>query len=228
MKLLKALAIAAALAAAFGGSAQAQVRITEVAPWSSGNSPVAAADWFEVTNFGASAVDITGWKVDDNSNLFTSSVALNGITSIAAGQSVIFIEASASNPPATVTTNFVNNWFGGIAPASLAIGTYTGTGIGLGTGGDAVNLYNAAGVLQTRVLFGASPVAAPFATFDNSIGADNVTLTGLSIVGTNGAFSVASGNEIGSPSAVPEPETYAMLLAGLAVIGGIARRRKAA
>jgi hypothetical protein len=29
-------------------------------------------------------------------------------------------------------------------------------------------------------------------------------------------------------SAVPEPETYAMLLAGLGLMGGIARRRKQA
>ena len=37
-------------------AAQAQLAITEVAPWSSGNSPV-AADWFEVTNFGTTAID---------------------------------------------------------------------------------------------------------------------------------------------------------------------------
>jgi hypothetical protein len=228
VKLFMSLAAVAALAAAFAGSAQAQVRITEVAPWSSGNSPVVAADWFEVTNFGASAVSISGWKVDDNSNSFASSVALNGITSIGAGQSVIFVEGTAAK-----ATSFVDNWFGGIAPAGFAIGTYSGSGIGLGTGGDAVNLFNAAGVLQTRVQFGASPLASPFATFDNSIGADNVTLATLSAVGTNGAFSVVhlGISEIGSPgavAAVPEPETYAMLLAGLALIGGIARRRKAA
>jgi hypothetical protein len=227
MKLFKSLAAVAAIAAAFAGSAQAQVRITEVAPWSSGNSPVVAADWFEVTNFGASAVNISGWKVDDNSNLFSSSVALNGITSIGAGQSVIFIEGTA-----TQATNFVTNWFGGTAPAGFQIGTYSGSGIGLGTSGDAVNLYNGSGVLQARVAFGASGTASPFATFDNSIGADNVTLNNanLSVVGTNGAFSVVTVGitEIGSPSAVPEPETYAMLLAGLALIGGFARRRKAA
>ena len=36
-------------------------------------------------------------------------------------------------------------------------------------------------------------------------------------------------NEIGSPGSiapVPEPSEYAMLLAGLAVVGGIARRRR--
>src|SRR5262249_51361422 len=55
--------------------------ITEAAPWSSGNSPL-AADWFEVTNFGASPVSLVGWTMDDNSNSFAVSVALNGVSSI--------------------------------------------------------------------------------------------------------------------------------------------------
>jgi hypothetical protein len=37
----------------------AHVLVTEVSPWSSGNSPY-AADWFEVTNTGATPVDLTG------------------------------------------------------------------------------------------------------------------------------------------------------------------------
>jgi hypothetical protein len=97
-----AFALSAMLAA---GVAQAQLAITEVAPWSSGNSPV-AADWIEITNFGASAVDITGYRIDDASNSFASSVALVGITSIAAGESVIFIEGASAN------ANFVSTWFG--------------------------------------------------------------------------------------------------------------------
>ncbi|MEI9807464.1 MAG: lamin tail domain-containing protein [Bacteroidota bacterium] len=56
--------------------------VSEVAAWSSGNSPV-GADWFELTNTGTNPVDITGWKVDDNSNSFTAALVLNGITTIA-------------------------------------------------------------------------------------------------------------------------------------------------
>ncbi|MCB2004741.1 MAG: PEP-CTERM sorting domain-containing protein [Rhodoferax sp.] len=46
-----------------------------------------------------------------------------------------------------------------------------------------------------------------------------------------GSVMAASG-DVGNPgqfilAAVPEPETYAMLLAGLGVIGSIARRRRA-
>ena len=88
--------------------------ITEVAPWSSGNSPV-GADWFELTNRGTSAVNISGWKFDDNSNSFASSVALSGITSIGAGESVIFLE----NATDTIFNTFKSNWFGVNSPANL-------------------------------------------------------------------------------------------------------------
>jgi Lamin Tail Domain/PEP-CTERM motif len=202
-------------------AATAQVRITEVAPWSSGNS-VVEADWFELTNLGSSAVNITGWKVDDNSNAFGSALNLTGVNSIGAGQSVIFIEGSAAT-----ASNFLSNWFGSASYAGVVVGTYSGAGIGFGTGGDAVNIFNAAGALQASVTFGTSDAASPYQTFDNSAGLNNVTLSTLSTAGTNGAFVVASGLEIGSPSLVPEPETYAMLLAGLGLMGAAIRRRKA-
>jgi hypothetical protein len=51
----------------------------------------------------------------------------------------------------------------------------------------------------------------------------------LSAIGVNGAFLTASGNEIGSPaSVVPEPGTWAMLLAGAGIVAGAVRRRRAA
>jgi hypothetical protein len=129
---------------------QAQIRITEVTPW--GSTSTFAADWFELTNTGASAVDITGWKVDDNSNSFASSLTLNGITSIAAGESVIFIESDND----AIYNTFKTRWFGASVPAGLQIGRYNGSGIGLGGSGDAVNIYNASGTLMANVVFGAS------------------------------------------------------------------------
>jgi hypothetical protein len=181
-------------------TAPTSVIISEVSPWSSGNSPY-AADWFEVTNTGTMTIDITGWRMDDNSNVFANSVALNGVASIGPGKSAVFIE---TNTPATTTSAFKTAWFGASVPADFAIGTYTGSGVGLSTGGDAVNLFDAAGHRLTGVVFGSS--SSGF-TFDNAAGAGSRTLplagiSTLSAVAVNGAFVAADTpdtTEIGSP-----------------------------
>ena len=173
--------------------------ISEVAPWSSGNSPV-AADWFEVTNTTAFDVDITNWRMDDSSGSFAASVALNGIKTIAAGESVIFLETADL---AATKATFLSTWFNGFAPAGLQIGSYSGGGVGLSTGGDAVNLYNGTGVLQLSVTFGTSTVTAPFRTFDNAAALNNATISQLSRAGVNGAFQAfQDADENGSPGTV--------------------------
>jgi predicted extracellular nuclease len=176
-------------------SATVTLIISEIAPWSSSTS--VDADWFEVTNVSDSSIDITGWKMDDSSASFDSAVAFSGVTSIAPGQSVIFVEGDA-----TRVTAFVDVWFGGTLPSGVLIGTYSGSGVGLGTGGDAVNLFNAGGALITGVTFGASPSASPFATFDNVAGGSSVST--LSVVGVNGAYSVDDNGVtlIGSPGTI--------------------------
>ncbi len=173
--------------------------VSEVAPWSSGNSPV-AADWFEVTNSTAFAIDITGWKMDDSSGSFAASVALNGITSIAPGESVIFLE---TNDLAGKSAAFRSTWFSAYAPAGLQIGNYTGGGVGLSTGGDAVNLYTSTGTLKAGVTFGASPAGPSFATFDNAAGLNIAAISQLSVASINGAFiALTDANEIGSPGTI--------------------------
>ena len=176
----------------------ATVTITEVASWSSSNALV-AADWFEVTNYGTTAQDITGWKVDDSSNLFTSALALNGITSIAPGESVIFLETSATNT-ATIIANFKSAWFGTNPPANLQVGSYTGSGIGLSSSSDAVNLFDANGNLKANVAFG---VSTNNVSFNNAVGLNNATITLLSQIGVNGAFAAINDMlQIGSPGNV--------------------------
>lgn len=185
-----------------GFAAPGRLIITEVAPWSSGNSPV-GEDWFEVTNIGARVVDVRGWKMDDSSESPVAAVPLSGISSIAPGESVIFIE---TDDLATLAPLFLSNWFGANPPAGLQVGAYSGSGVGLSTGGDAVNLFDTLNVRRAKVFFGQSPNTAPRGTFDNSAFADNAAITLLSVAGVNGAFVAANSIvEIGSPGVINRP-----------------------
>ena len=139
------LAAVATLLTAGASVAHAQVRITEIAPWGSASTTPYQTDWFELTNFGDATVDLTGWSMDDSSN-GSAKVALSGISSIAAGETVIFTETAA-------TASFLSTWFGDQAPAGLQIGNYTGKGVGLSQSGDAVNIYNASGDLHAEAAY---------------------------------------------------------------------------
>jgi len=216
----QSISVIAVLALGFAVQTQARagICITEVHPTGSSNSTY-QADWFELTNTGAAAVDITGWKVDDNSALFTSAVGLRGVTSIGPGQSVVFAEGNtAGSNDATIMGNFIAAWFGGSAPAGFTMGGYGGSGIGLSSTSDAVNIYDAGGVLVAGVSFGASTTGV---TFDNQACLSG-SISTLSSVGVNGAFNSVTGSEIGSPGVTPEPTTLGLL--SLSVVALIRRR----
>jgi uncharacterized protein YjiK len=197
--------------------------ITEAAPWSSGNSPL-ASDWFEVTNFGTSPVSLVGWTMDDNSNSYAVSVPLNGVTSIKPGESVIFVETANASELSAKAQAFIDLWYGGAdggtAPAGLQIGSYSGSGVGLSTGGDAVNLFDNAGTLQAAISFGAAPSGTPLPTFDNAAGLNNAAISNLSVVGQYGAFVAANdANEVGSPGTIG---SGAPPIVGITAVDGMA------
>ncbi len=205
---------AALLALAMAQQATAAILITEVAPWGSGDTPY-AADWFELTNTGPADVDITGWKVDDSSASPAAALALRGVTAIPAGGAAVFFESDAAGADdAAIAANFIDAWFGGAAPAGFLIGAYGGSGIGLSTSGDAVNLYDSSDALVASVAFGASTTNF---SFDNTAGLNNATISTLSEVGVNGAF-LASG-AVGSPGVViPEPAAGVLALGGVVLL----------
>src|SRR5436305_13505407 len=100
---VKKIILASVLALGLAESSHAGIVITEVNPTGSsavsgtgGTSNGYTADWFELTNTGLTSVDITGWKMDDNSHSFASAVPLSEVTSIPAGKSVVFVEIGAT------------------------------------------------------------------------------------------------------------------------------------
>jgi hypothetical protein len=195
--------------------------ITEV--HSMGSQGLFGRDWFEISNTGAAAVNLTGWKIDDSSGSGGTALAaaLQGVPSIQPGQSVVFVETA--NVPADLDA-FKTFWFGASVPAGFTIGSYTGSGLGFSSTGDAVYVFDATDTNVANVSFG---LGSNGFTFENSDGLNGISLTTLSQVGVNGAFLSATGNEVGSPgiTAVPEPSGFALLgLSGL--LGSSLRRRR--
>jgi hypothetical protein len=212
--------LAAGLALYAAATGRAAILVTEVDPTGS-STPTYGADWIELTNTGPTAVDITGWKLDDNSHALENAVALRGLTSIAAGQSAVFLEGDATGTTdGTIGAAFISAWFGGTAPAGFAMGFYGGSKVGLSSDGDGVSIFDATSAEVVHVDFG---TATSNVTFDNAAGLNNATLTTLSVAGVNGAFANGNG-EIGSPGAVPEPASLGLL--GVAGVALLMRRRR--
>ena len=208
-------------------TAQAQIstlRITEA--MSSGNGTV---DWFEVTNYGLSDVSITGWKMDDSSFLSLNSVALNGVSSISSGQSVIFLESASAE---TAISTFRTIW--GSNATSLIIGSYTGAGVGLSSSGDGLVLFDSTGAEMTpRVTFAAATTGSSFYYSYASNGDPTTSPNTNAILSTaslsNGQNTYTSSGNTGSPgtamNAVPEPQTYILIGIGASFLLWRMRRR---
>jgi predicted extracellular nuclease len=211
----------AALSLAASAGAHAQIQITE---WMyNGNGPT--GEYVEFTNLGPAAIDFSGWSFDDSSRT-PGSTSLSGFGVVAAGASVILAESTAED--------FRSAW--ALASGVAVVGGNTNN---LGRS-DEINLFDAAGNLVDRLTYGdqALPGTVRAQNFSGNPGtlADLLPQTvtgGWVLAATGDAFGsyASSGGDIGNPGAftlaVPEPSTYAMLIAGLALVAGAARRRAA-
>lgn len=215
MKKTTLLLVAGTLALSSGFSQAAVIlRVTEV--MSGGD----IADWFEVTNLGDTTADITNYRVDDNSFNINSSLGLSGITSIAAGESVIFIEGDNSSGDALANVaSFKLSW--GLS-GSVQVGGYQGSGISFSGSGDGVTLYTetfangGAEVPNIRVTFGTGTPGTSFIwTYDTGGNALTSAVLSTGTPGSNGL--------VGSPGAIPEPSS--LLLGALGGLGMLRRRR---
>jgi hypothetical protein len=211
------------LATSLAAEAKAAIKISE-AMSSSGSG--GTADWFELTNTGLSSVNIAGYQIDDGSFAVASSVALNGVASIGAGESVVFLESSS---PVAEIAAFRTFWDDGNALAGVQIGYYSGSGLSFSSSGDGVIIFDTlnANAIIDQVSFGA---ASPGVTFGYN--SDTNTFGGLSVAGQYGAFNSFDTTplNVGSPGAISNavPEPSALVLAGMSLAGAavLAIRRR--
>lgn len=205
--------------------ALAQISTLRITEAMSSSGVGGTADWWEVTNYGGSAVDITGWKFDDSSFAPGTSVALNGITSINAGESVAFLETTTldSGTVATLISSFRTFWGG--SAASAQIGYYAGSGVSFSSNGDGIVMFSGTTETTPRVSFGPATTGSTFYYGYDAAGDPTTSPNTNAIVSTvgtlNGQITFASAStlpqNIGSPgtaAVVPEPSSAALLAIG--------------
>jgi hypothetical protein len=133
---------------------------------------------------------------------------------------VIFVESASGAAIASFRT-----FWGGLS--GVQVGFYSGSGVGLSSGGDGVGLFNASNALVTQVSFGAATEGSSFFWGYDLAGNTDPSYNGLiSTVGTIGTqvSFTSSGNtgSLGTALGIPAPGALALIgLAGLA-----ARRRR--
>ncbi|EFA68633.1 ExeM/NucH family extracellular endonuclease [Cylindrospermopsis raciborskii] len=99
------------------------------------------SEFFELTNIGNTAIDLTGWSYDDDSRI-AGTVSLSDFGILQAGESVIITEAGAED--------FRADW--GLAPTVKIIGGLT---VNLGRE-DEINIFNNNGILVDSLIYGDS------------------------------------------------------------------------
>ncbi len=200
--------------------AQADVVVTEIWPGGLDGAEV-WSDWFELTNYGDTAVDPSGWYYDDDSADPTKNDPVLGLSTIAPGESVIVLVSWEDDWTTydNALAAFNAGWDVDNALTNVQIGYVDGgSGLGGGGGGDEVWVFdsNASGA-NTIASQGYSNaqvesfVAQPDGTWNND----------YAQVGVWGAYESAIdatsdplvGKAVGSPGVVvPEPATLLLVV----------------
>lgn len=166
------------------GVAAVKLAVSEIMAGS--NSTAYNADWFEIYNYGDSAVDLSGYSWDDESEIAGTSTFPS--VTVQAGEAIVVLDDVAANKDA-----FLAEWklYAG-SVTIVANDELTGSFPSLSQNGDAVFLYDANGAELANSIYTAA--TAGFAVEFDTTG----TFTGDAVDGTNGAYTSLEG-DVGSP-----------------------------
>src|SRR6056300_1145709 len=166
------------------GVAAVKLAVSEIMAGS--NSTAYNADWFEIYNYGESAVDLSGYSWDDESEIAGTSTFPS--VTVQPGEAIVVLDDVAANKDA-----FLAEWklYAG-SVTIVANDELTGSFPSLSQNGDAVFLYDANGAEMASGVYTAA--TAGFAVEFDTTG----TFTGDAVDGTNGAYTSLEG-DVGSP-----------------------------
>ncbi len=168
-----------------GGGSAVKLSISEI--MSGSNSTAYNADWFEIHNYGDSAVDLGGFSWDDDESEIPGTSTFPMVT-VQPGQAIVVLDDVAANKDA-----FLTEWklYAG-SVTIVANDELTGSFPSLSQNGDAVFLYDANGAEMASGVYTAA--TAGFSVEFDTTGA----FLGDAVDGTNGAYTSLEG-DVGSP-----------------------------
>jgi hypothetical protein len=190
-------------------SVHAQLAITEVQTGEGTPNTFGSADWWELKNFGATDINLTGYSWNDGSHAVQGAdlpFDANNVI-IHAGETIVITESNAVLNSAAA----FRQWWGTNVGSAVQI-IVSGTANGLSKSGEAVRLWYpganltdasdplANGLLVDRVDLGAEPkTGIPTFIYDTN----NGTFDWFSTNNAGGAFTAATSTDVGSPGVAP-------------------------
>lgn len=175
------------------------LRITEIQSSEATNAEgktLGHNDWWELSNLGLFAVNIQGYRFDDDSYSLAQACTITNDITVAPGESIVLVE--------DMTADDFRSWWGASQlPPALQIVSYHGSGLSFSSAGDALTVWNGAAATESDSI---DSVSISAATTGVSFGFDPANQLflgygpdGLSLAGTNGGIVAAVNGDIGSP-----------------------------
>ena len=175
-----------------GMELRAQLAITEVhSSQSTNGTPTLHADWFELTHYGTTPIDLRGWRFNDSNGGLTNGAVTLGALTLSPGESVVFVQ--------DIDAAAFRSWWGAALSPSLQVISYTAASIGLSSTGDGIRLWDAAALQEASPVVSVDFTAA--GTNSSSFTSDPKTglLTARTTSEVPGAFLATDNGDWGSP-----------------------------